>query len=126
MKVIFKKVPFLATMTMYCHLTTEMDGSMIHGKTRKEEGCPGTGGTHLIKNGELYSVLMLSVESTGYQLGTVKWEFPVGQTSYSLAADGCPSGSLVAAVNETFREMDRAETAQIGVTLSFNRDKRFI
>jgi hypothetical protein len=74
MKVIFKKVPFLATMTMYCHLTTEMDGGMIHGKTRKEEGCPGTGGTHLIKNGELYSVLMLSVESTGYQLGAVKWE----------------------------------------------------
>ena len=65
-----------------------------------------------IKDGALYTVLMLSSPPWG-----ISWapcgNFPLVKKAYSLAADaGVRPGSLVAAVNgKSFREMDHAATA---------------
>jgi hypothetical protein len=89
------------------------DGGLVpHGNSENKRAVREPVALTFIKNGELYSVLMLSNPPWG-----ISWapcgNFPLVKRAYSLAADaGVRPGSLVAAVNgKSFREMDHAETA---------------
>jgi hypothetical protein len=89
------------------------DGGVVpHGNVEKKRAVREPVALTFIKNGELYTVLMLSNPPWG-----ISWapcgNFPLVKRAYSLAADaGVRPGSLVAAVNgKSFREMDHAATA---------------
>jgi hypothetical protein len=95
--------------SLYVDRNHHADGGVKHGNV---ETVREPVALTFIKNGALYTVMMLSSPPWG-----ISWapcgNFPLVKRSYSLAAEaGVRPGSLVAAVNgKSFREMDHAATA---------------